>query len=486
MTPARPWPLIAHDPALVALQGLARRQGARVWLTGGTLRDLLLGLAPPDLDLSTDGDALALGRALAQALGRPFVPLKEALATCRVVLEQGHLDLVGLRAPGLEADLRRRDFTVNALAAPLAGVLAGRAAIKDPTGGLADLGARRLRLAGPGVLSDDPLRVLRAYRFLASHGLSLAPGLEQDLAAAAPGLFRVARERIAQEWRKLMAAPAAAPAVWAMERGQVLTRLMPELAMGRGVLQNPFHHLDVLEHNLATLAHLEELAAGGGVYAGSLLLQEASAYLAGQNARAQLKTAALLHDLGKPATRRPKAPGWATFHRHDLVGAGLAGQAARRLGLSKAEAGHIASLVAGHMRPFHLLGAATRGGLSRRAVRRLLVACGQHLPGVFLLGLADTMAGRGPMRPAEAEERLLALYGQVAELRDRELAQALAAPPLLDGHQLMAGLSLEPGPEVGRLLGLLREAQLDGLVDTPQAALALARRLIRPPRLGRR
>lgn len=486
MTPARPWSLIVPNPALAALQDLARRRHARVWLTGGTLRDLLLGLEPPDLDLSTDGDALALGRSLALALGRPFVPLKEALATCRVVLERGHLDLVGLRAPDLEADLRRRDFTINALAAPLGGVLAGRPAIRDPTGGLADLQARRLRLAGPGVLGDDPLRVLRAYRFLASHSLSLAPGLAQDLGAAAPGLFRVARERVAQEWRKLMASAAAAPAVLAMERDQVLTRLVPELAPGRGVQQNPFHHLDVLGHNLATLAHLEELAADGGPYAGRRLLEEAQACLAGEGDRALLKTAALLHDLGKPATRRPKAPGWGTFHRHDLVGAGLAQQAGRRLGLSKAEASHIAALVAGHMRPFHLLGVAARAGLSRRAVRRLLVACGQHLPAVFLLGLADTMAGRGPARPADAEQRLLALYEQVADLRDRELAQALAAPPLLNGRQLMAGLGLEPGPEVGRLLGLVREAQLDGLVDNPRAALDLARRLARPPGAGRR
>ena len=427
-----------------------------------------------------------MGRTLAQALGLRFVALKQEQATCRVVLEHGHLDLVGLRASRLEADLRLRDFTINALAASLPGVLAGRAAIVDPTGGLADLQARRLSLAGPGVLADDPLRVLRAYRFLASHGLTLAPGLDQDLAAAGPGLFRVARERVAQEWYKLMAAPAAARAVLAMERDQVLTRLVPELARGRGVEQNPFHHLDVLGHNLATLVHLEELAAPSSVYAGSRLLDEAAAYLAQPRPRILLKTAALLHDLGKPDTRRPKSPGWATFHRHDLEGARLALQAARRLGLGKADAGGIARLVAEHMRPFHLLGVAAKGQLSRRAVLRLLMACGPDLPGVFVLGLADTMAGRGRQRPADAEERLLALYLRVAELRDRELTQALAAPPLLDGRQLMVALGLAPGPEVGRLLGLLREAQLDGQVGTPAEALEMAQRLVRTPHPPRR
>jgi poly(A) polymerase len=478
LIPSRPWSLLSSHPALAALNDLANRRGVGVWLTGGTLRDLLLGLSPPDLDLSTDGDAMALGQALARARQGRYVPLKESQATCRVVFGASHLDLVGLRAPDLEADLRLRDFTINALAAPLSGALAGSPDIIDPTGGLADLRARRLRLAGPGVLADDPLRVLRAYRFLASHGLSMAPGLPEALAAAAPGLFRVPRERVAQEWLKLMAAPAAAPAVLAMERDQVLTRLLPQLAQGRGMEQNPFHHLDVLGHNLATLVHLEELSGPSAAFSGSVLLEEAGGYLAQPRHRALLKTAALLHDLGKPLTRRPKSPGWATFHRHDLEGARLAMQATRRLGLSKADAGQVARLVAGHMRPFHLLGVESRGLLSTRAVRRLLQACGDDLAGLFLLGLADTMAGRGPERPADAEARLLALYARVAGLRDRQLAQALAAPPLLDGRQLMSGLGLEPGPQVGRLLRLLREAQLDGRVSTAAQALEMARCLL--------
>lgn len=475
MISASPWSLITRHPDLAVLQELAQRRGCNLWLTGGTLRDLLLGITPPDLDLSTDGDALALGQTLAQARGGRYVPLKESQATCRVVLASGHLDLVGLRAADIQADLRLRDFTINALAAPLSQALEGRPTLIDPTSGREDLAARRLRLAGPGVLADDPLRVLRAYRFLASHALGLAPGLAQALSAAAPGLFRVPRERVAQEWLKLMAAPQAATAVLAMERDQVLTRLLPSLAPGRGVEQNPFHHLDVLGHNLATLVHLEELSGPQAPFGHSRLLGEAAGYLSDQRRRALLKTAALLHDLGKPATRRPKAPGWSTFHRHDQEGAGLAARAVGGLGLGKADAAQVARLVAGHMRPFHLLGLAGRGQLSARAVRRLLQACGPDLPGLFALGLADTMAGRGPQRPPEAEERLLVLYEQVADLRDSQLAQALAAPPLLDGRQLMAGLGLAPGPAVGRLLRLLREAQLDGLVSTRQQALAWAR-----------
>ena len=156
------------------------------------------------------------------------------------------------------------------------------------------------------------------------------------------------------------------------------------------------------------------------------------------------------------------------------MGAKLASARCRALGLSKADAAWVGRLVAEHMRPFHLLGAQGRGQLTRRGVRRMLAALGPDLPALFMLAMADTIAGRGPLRPPEAEGRLLALYQEVADLRDRELAAALAAPPLVDGKDLMQALGLPSGREVGRLLNLVREAQLDGEISSKEEALALA------------
>ncbi len=485
MTLRNPAPaaLAPHRLLLETVARLAGDRGQKVWLCGGTLRDLCLGVSPPDVDLAVSGDALALGRAAAQAAGARFVALKEARATCRLVGQGGWVDLTGLRAPGLEADLRARDFTVNALAWDLADFLAGRGRIIDPTGGLEDLEARRLRAAGPGVLRDDPLRVLRAFRFQATHHLEPVPELFPRLRAAAPGLARVARERVGYEWLLMAAGEAAGRAVVGLEEVGALGVLVPALEAGRGLEQNPYHHLDVLGHSLAAVECLQTIIADPGWHLGAQGAEVAT-YLAHSRRRALTMTAALLHDVGKPPTRRQKEPGWATFYRHDLEGSRLAQAACRALGLTKADAGLVARLVREHMRPFFLMGALRRGRLTTRAVRRLLVAAGDHLPGLMALALADTMAGRGPRRPAEAEDLLRALYAQVAELRDRELAAALAAPPLLNGHDLMRELGMASGPEVGRLLRRVREAQLDGKVSDRQQALALARSLHRKEPAG--
>lgn len=464
-------------PALDALARLAARRETRVWLCGGTLRDMLMGRKPPDLDLAVEGSAMDLAKDLAHELGGVFVPLKPEMDSCRVVAHGLELDLTGLRAPTLAGDLAARDFTINAMALELTTGQSERPRLIDPLNGQADLRKRRLRLASARVLEQDPVRVLRAFRFMSTHAMEPASGLMDQLSAAGPGLFRVAVERIATEWLKLMSGPRAGRAIAAMDQAGCLTRLAPSLAQGRGVEQNPFHHLDVLGHNLACLDALDQIQAEPVVHFGDLG-NEIAAYLADEGRLPVLKTAALLHDLGKPLTRRLREPGYASFHNHDQAGARLALRTVKSLGLSKAACKGVAFYVAEHMRPFHLMGLWRDDRLTSRAVRRMIAAQGEHLSGIFALALADTIAGAGPQRPADAEEVLVSLYGRVAELRDAELAAALAAPPLINGHDLIKSLGLKPGPWVGRLLAAVREAQLDGEVSDADQALSLARRLM--------
>jgi len=186
---------------------------------GGTVRDALLGRADADVDLAVPRGALALAARIAARLDATAVVLDAERGAARVAAPGVRLDISDFRAPTLEADLAARDFTVNALGVDLGRLLtAGRAPIADPTGGLADLRARRLRPAGPSVLSDDPLRVLRGVRLEATLGLRLTPAAVRALRAAAPGLARVAAERVRDELVALLRVPATGRAIVAPTR----------------------------------------------------------------------------------------------------------------------------------------------------------------------------------------------------------------------------------------------------------------------------
>jgi len=458
------------------VDALARERGYRVWVCGGSVRDWLLGTPALDLDLAVQGRAIELGQALAEATGGHFVLLKEAYDTCRVVIQGRQVDLAGLRGPTIEADLTARDFTVNAVA-----VEAGSGKILDPTGGIEDLAKGVLKTAGPGVLRQDPLRVLRGFRFVASLGLAPAPQTMEELKAAGPGLFGVARERVGHEWRIMCAGQWAAEALVLMDQAMVLTRLVPELSFGRGVEQNPYHHLDVFWHQLECAWHAAKILAGEQT--GGLSQEIIKAAGAGARERSTLITAALMHDVGKPFTRKPKAPGWNTFYRHESVGAELAGARTRALGLTNAEAQAVELLVRLHMRPMHLSGLMARGRLSTRALNRLVLAAGRWLEALIVLAMADTMAGRGPQRPVEAEQNLAAVARELINARIT-LARAQANPPLVNGHDVMAVAGIGPGPMVGRILKELREAQLEGRITTREQAIEMLKRLARSTARG--
>ncbi len=489
-------------------------QGAEAWLVGGAARDLALGRAPVDLDLAVAGDGYALAKAYADARGAAFVPLDAGRATGRVVVPgdpPATLDLAGLRGPGIEADLRLRDFTVNAIALPLS----GRSGVGleppdrwiDPTGGLEDLGARILRACGPTSLTDDPLRVLRAARLCAGLGLRPEPGLAPLMREAAPGLAGVAPERARDELLRLLDAPTAAPWLRYLDACGALTRLIPELEPARDCAQPNVHFLPVLAHILETVAALDWLIgllpglvvtaqrpeSGGGApdealpvavqtypglrrelpFAERLAALLAEGRAGGHRRAALLKLAALLHDNAKPQTRAVHPDGKVSFYEHQTIGAEVAARIGRRLRLSRHDCGYVALVVREHMRPGQL-----RAGevLTVRAVNRLFRDLGDAGPDVLLHELADHLATRGPYVDPQGWEAHLAWVE--ALLEHYYAPRAERSIPLLDGNDLMAALGMGPGPAVGELLREIGEAQAAGEVTTREEALALARRLL--------
>jgi putative nucleotidyltransferase with HDIG domain len=463
----------------------------RAWLVGGAIRDRVLGRATLDLDVVVDGDPGEAARSIAKAAGRAvcFV-LSEEFGAWRVSARDSswQVDVEPLRGGSLHADLALRDFTVNAIAEPLGG---GEPI--DPLGGLEDLAAGRLRMAGARAFADDPLRVLRLVRVAVELGLEPDAEALRAAAAHADGLRRCSPERVFVELRRIVAAHDALHGLELMGTLGATAVVLPELEELRGVEQNRFHHADVYGHTLEVLARTIALTesvtdcegpTGGGSgedpdrgrFAAAIgehradvaaLLAEP---LADQMTRAEaLRWGALLHDAAKPLTRgvRP-GDGRVTFIGHDERGAALAREVLGRLRASERLRAHVAALVRHHLRLGFLVHEPQP--LSRRTVFAYLGACSPVEVDVTLLSIADRLATRGD-RANEAIEAHLRVAEQMltAALRWRAEGQG---EPLLRGDELGAHLGIAPGPRIGALLTELAEARYAGEIATREQALA--------------
>jgi len=470
---------LASRGVLRALAEPAAARGVTVYLVGGSVRELALGKASPDLDLAVSGATLELARDLAQALDGTFVLLDEAEATARVVTRGEVLDLAQFRAPTLEGDLQGRDFTINALALELDAVLGGGApTLIDPWGGLNDLAQGLIRVLAPENLRDDPLRLLRAYRFAATLGFSLTPETTAAIRRFVPEFPRVAGERVHQELFLLLAAPRAAGALNEMDRAGLLRQIFPELEDLKGVEQDGYHHLDVFRHSLETVGQLEEVLARPGDFFRALA-REVGPYAARPGKAALLKIAALFHDAGKPQVQERRTdPERYTFYYHEKVGLEIFTGAALRLRMSQAEVKTVATLMMLHMRPFLLMPAFRRGELTLRALGRLVRAARPELAGLFALAMGDSLAGQGPQKPADSEEVLAELADAAYGFLKERLEPLEREPRLLTGDDLIEVLGLAPGPRFREFLTAVQEAQWEGQVKTRDEALGLVRRLL--------
>ncbi len=451
--------------------------GTPAWLVGGAPRDRALGRDVLDVDVVIDGDTAEAARAVARAAGRAACfALSEEFGAWRVVARDHswQVDVEPLRGGSLEADLGLRDFTVNAIAEPLAG-----GAPIDPLGGLADLEDRRLRMAGPAAFADDPLRVLRLVRIAIELDLSPEAATLAAARARADGLEGVSGERVFMELRRILAAPLALRGLELMGDVGATATVLPELESLRGVEQSRFHHRDVYGHTLEVLDRTMALQADPARIIGVEHGVEAAALLAepladGLTRGEALRWGALLHDAAKPLTRavRP-VDGRVTFIGHDVRGAELAQAVLGRLRTSERLRAHVAALVRHHLRAGFLVHEPQP--LSRRTVFRYLRATAPVEVDVTLLSVADRLATRGD----RAQESIDAHLRVARRLLACALPFRAGGPPapLWRGDELARALSISLGPRIGELLEELAAAQYAGEVLTREQALAYARSL---------
>ncbi len=462
-------------PVLAELAPIAERfaaAGHRLYLVGGSVRDLLADRTGDDydFDFTTDARPPQIKQCLSGIADHLWTQ-GERFGTIGARIGERTYEITTFRAEAytddsrkphvtyaddVEVDLGRRDFTVNAMALEVTG--GSTPTLIDPFGGAVDLLAHTLRTPlGPDVsFSDDPLRMLRAARFIAGFDLEAAPELTAAVEAMGERLSIVSPERIRDELDKLMTLPHPGRGLWFLHDTGLSDQFLPELSALR-LEHDPIHrHKDVLSHTIAVVENVRPLAEQGPDPLGRP--REFDFRI--------VRLAALLHDVGKPRTRGYQPGKGTTFHHHDAVGARMTRQRMTALRYSNDDVENVTELVALHLR-FHTY----RLGWSDSAVRRYVRDAGPLLAELNMLTRADCTT-RNERKAKQLSDRMDDLERRIAALAEQE--ELASIRPELDGRQVMDRLGLPPGPVVGEALAFLLDLRLDeGVVGEDEAGRRL-------------
>jgi len=464
---------------------LGRHKGD-LYLTGGTVRDLVMGRKPADIDLTVREEAKGWASQLVEMTGATYVALGRDEDAARVVWQGRDIDFSSYRegAVTIDDELTKRDITVNSMAVSLNDLLSLSdvplekhvVEIIDPVGGLEDIAEQQVKVTSDLSFKSDPLRLLRVFRFAATLGFSIEERTLKLVARQKEWISKSAPERIAHELDLIIGTDRPHKIFKELADAGLLFEIIPELMSGVGMEQPSSHHLDVFDHCLATLKYMEKVQGNPASYFPHQ--QEVmKGYLAEGQRRSQLKWAALFHDLGKPPTMaiNEDKGGRITFYNHDREGMRLVNQVARRLRWSSENTHTVESLVGLHMRPFFLGNDMRQGKLSLKACLRLIRSVDTFMPGLFLLSMADALAGKGENRPEKIEMEVAELFDRMEQVRRENVEPVRSSQPLITGQDLINELNLAPGPLFKEILDLVEEAHMENRVSSRQEALTLTR-----------
>jgi putative nucleotidyltransferase with HDIG domain len=444
-----------REPILKTIGELADRELLHAYVVGGYVRDLLLGKAVKDIDIVVIGHGVNFGQKVAQAFGRTNLVIYENFGTAMLQLDDWKLEFVGARKESyakhsrkpevevgtLEDDLSRRDFTVNALAVSINSSEWGK--LVDPFGGRQDLERRLLRTPfDPKVtFDDDPLRIMRAFRFAAQLGFAVEPSIMAAAEEMRDRLKIVSQERITDEFLKIMMSPKPSIGLRLMFDAGIMEVVFPEIAQLAGVEQRQDqHHKDVFLHTLMVVDNICEMTDD-----------------------VWLRMAALLHDIAKPRTKAFKEGiGW-TFHGHEEIGARMVKPIFRRMKFPMEKQPMVEKLVRLHLRPMALVDE----GVTDSAVRRLMFEAGEHLDDLMKLCRAD-ITSKNPKLVEQVQRNYDNVVKKMEEVEERDRIRNWQPP--LRGDEIMRVCGIEPGPLVGKLKKAITDAILDGKIPNDHDA----------------
>jgi len=453
-----------------------------LYLVGGTVRDLLLGQSPHDLDLVCR-NAREIASDIARRNHASLVSMeKKPGEPCYRVVDRtcpdAFIDLAEMRGRDIREDLYQRDFTINAMAVEIRddGTYGD---LIDMLQGAEHIRMKIIRMVSGRALVSDPLRILRAVRLAARLQFSIEEATLSEMKNSAGLLTGVSAERVLAELLFILKADRSGGYFRQMDELGILAVLFPEIMPMKACAQNGYHHEDVWEHSLLVMENVEHILRDLAGHFGDNGSSVAASLTPGTVCL--IKLASLLHDVGKPATKDVRPDGRISFRRHDSVGADIAKAVCARLKMPNRSRDFVVRMVREHLRPLVLSALGTKSSALVRWFGRMR---DDAVP-VLILGTADIMSSLGPESGAEYRKRVIAGIKQIMHTYFGSLRQRIASPLLITGDDVMA-MGMQPGIALGKLISRLRFAQDCGKINTREEALCAAREMIRElPQGGR-
>ncbi len=441
------------------------------YLVGGTVRDILLGKEPKDIDI-TCKNAKEIALEISKRKNATFVPFeKKADEPCYRVVDRddisSFIDISEMRGKTIEEDLAKRDFTINSGAIE---ITSGK--IIDPFQCEKDLKEKIICMTGDKSFFDDPLRILRAFRFSSFFEFKIENSTLNQLESSVALLENVSAERIMYEIYLILATSRSSSTFREMDKFGVLDIIFPEIVPMKKCKQNGFHHLDVWEHSLLTMENAESilnnLSEIFGTYGNKI-----SEIIDNKKGKL-LKLSALLHDIGKPSTKAFNLKkSKITFYGHDKEGAKIFLNIARRLKFSRADSEFILKMIAEHMNALNFA--------LRRAKKLTKIKWFHRMKedsiAVLVLSIADVMSSNGRDSTEEIKSsQILSLKRLILDYFDW-IKEKISAPNLITGNDIIK-LGVKQGPEIGKIISRIREAQDSGKIKNHEDAIHLAEQII--------
>jgi poly(A) polymerase len=438
-----------------------------VYIIGGSIRDLLLDRIPADYDIACAGNPEKFAEKILARSGGHLVRLGKTDQMIFRVISNGKIfDITPLNGASVEEDLKKRDFSVNAVAYDLFSEK-----IIDCFGGLKDLADKKVRMVSKKIFENDPVRLIRAYRIGACLNFEIESQTAESIALHVNLLQTVAGERIRAELLSMLDTSASYSYLIQMASNGLLGAVFPGFDRLKGCFQNSYHHFDVFEHTLRAFEHLEAM-----LNKPEDILPDTSGEICRyieKSKPALIKCAILFHDIGKPLTKTWDSGGKCRFFGHARKSGEMAQTIGQRLKFSNHEQRFIDCIVRNHMKPLSLFTAYEKKTPPQRGLLRFYKKCGDNTPAVLLTAMADTKAKEHKMT-SRGNDLVLFIRNLIYDYF-MNYQFVSANPPLITGDDLIQVFGLAPSPLFGKILGFVKEARLTHAVNTRSEALELVR-----------